>query len=622
MKKIYKFSIALIAISMIILLKSSIGVYADDAADVQSLIYRGLAITDGKSSEAYVWVTDAQNFAEKYPNSIAYSFFVNCCSNAKSYNDITLFNTKNKIIGGLLYLESEIKDIPNKSPLELVSETVNILDNQSPEAYRWVLDIMAILDKNPESSVYSSLKNNCSNALSYNDITLFNTKNKIVSDLTVLDGEIVISSVFDGIIIVKSPNKTDYVEGECFNPVGTEINITFINTYRDGSIKTIQKVVTDYTVDTTTKLKTSDTKWTYSYTYEGITKTVSQDISVDKFVPELMSTTLDSISVVAEPKKTEYLIGESFNKKGLKINAKYKNTWSDGSISYTTTKNVDYSVDCDTPLAKSDKKWVISYNDNGVVAKTSVKITVKSSDPVLNVKKKTLTPGDSFRLKVYGTDKFVMWKSDTYSVAEIDDNGLVKVKKTGSAKITATIGSGKKNIKLTCKITVKAKVSADKKVLFLDSEQYETFKVDTSKLKGATYNVYNGSGSFRLVDEGNDVFNVIPENRNWQTLSYISISNDRGYTEQIIPVFLYKDDGNKVMITIQRVYTDDNNQFSYVNCGFGNDSFKIYDEKLYKKLKKYVNSKSSSYAIEISKDSFETIIKKAVKNNKLTVGSY
>ena len=69
----------------------------------------------------------------------------------------------------------------------------------------------------------------------------------------------------------------------------------------------------------------------------------------------------------------------------------------------------------------------------------------------LNKTKVTLYEGDSIKLKVTGTLKKVIWKSSNIAVATVSSKGVVKAKKKGSAKITATV-QGKK---CTCKVTVK-----------------------------------------------------------------------------------------------------------------------------------------------------------------------
>lgn len=68
----------------------------------------------------------------------------------------------------------------------------------------------------------------------------------------------------------------------------------------------------------------------------------------------------------------------------------------------------------------------------------------------MNKKTATLRIGKSTRLKVYGTNQKIRWRSTKKSVASVSSSGKVTAKKLGTAKIYAKF-SGKK---LYCKVTV------------------------------------------------------------------------------------------------------------------------------------------------------------------------
>lgn len=68
----------------------------------------------------------------------------------------------------------------------------------------------------------------------------------------------------------------------------------------------------------------------------------------------------------------------------------------------------------------------------------------------LNKTKITLSPGETFRLKVSGTAKTPTWSSSNKKVAKVSKKGLITAVKPGTAKITAKVGKKK----LTCKVTV------------------------------------------------------------------------------------------------------------------------------------------------------------------------
>ena len=113
------------------------------------------------------------------------------------------------------------------------------------------------------------------------------------------------------------------------------------------------------------------------------------------------------------------------------------------------------------------KIYVISKADK----KKKCTITVTVGTPVTKVKlnktKSTMTVGKKQTLKATVTpkkasSKAVVWQSSNKKVATVTSKGVVKAKKAGTVKITATAkdGSGKK---ASCKVTVK-KVSAAKPV--------------------------------------------------------------------------------------------------------------------------------------------------------------
>lgn len=73
-----------------------------------------------------------------------------------------------------------------------------------------------------------------------------------------------------------------------------------------------------------------------------------------------------------------------------------------------------------------------------------------ASKTTLNYKKKTLTKGQTLKLKVKGRKKKVKWSSSKKKVASVNEKGKVTAKRKGKAVITAKVGAKK----YRCKITV------------------------------------------------------------------------------------------------------------------------------------------------------------------------
>lgn len=80
-------------------------------------------------------------------------------------------------------------------------------------------------------------------------------------------------------------------------------------------------------------------------------------------------------------------------------------------------------------------------------------VSAKSSKMKLNKTSVEMNVKATVKLKVTGTSKKVTWSSSNKNVATVSSKGKVTAKKKGKATITAKVGE----LKLKCKVTVKAK---------------------------------------------------------------------------------------------------------------------------------------------------------------------
>ena len=157
-----------------------------------------------------------------------------------------------------------------------------------------------------------------------------------------------------GLEVTTAPTKIEYIEGQKFDPAGMVITAIY------GEEK---EEVTEYTYEPMGELKTTDTKITV--TYEG--QTVTQQISVAaKAVP--------SLEIAAEPNKTEYTAGETFDKTGLKVSA----TYNDG----TTAEITDYKLKPSRALCANDQKVTVSVGEASVEIPVTVAADPDAFDPV------------------------------------------------------------------------------------------------------------------------------------------------------------------------------------------------------------------------------------------------
>lgn len=139
--------------------------------------------------------------------------------------------------------------------------------------------------------------------------------------------------------IKQAPTKTQYNEGEDFNPDGMIIEAT----YKDGTTKTI----TDYKIENGYNVKNNQEQITISY--EGII--VQQEITVTP-------NPLVEIIVAEEPDKTTYVEGQDFDKTGMVITGIYEDE-SEYEIH-------EYNIENGTDLTKEQTYVTIEYENKTV----------------------------------------------------------------------------------------------------------------------------------------------------------------------------------------------------------------------------------------------------------------
>lgn len=184
-----------------------------------------------------------------------------------------------------------------------------------------------------------------------------------VVTVTTQDGSFTASCTFtiheielESIAITTPPSTTAYHYGDTFSKTGMVVTAY----YDDETSEVLDD--SDYTVSPSGALTDSDTSITISYTYNGVTKTATQNITV---------ATLSSIAVTTQPTKTTYYVGEIFDPSGMIVTA----TWSDNTTSTVT----NYTYTPDTALTSSDTTITISYTVGGITQTATQAITVNTS---------------------------------------------------------------------------------------------------------------------------------------------------------------------------------------------------------------------------------------------------
>ena len=162
--------------------------------------------------------------------------------------------------------------------------------------------------------------------------------------------------------IITPPIKTTYVAGEDFDASNMVVQATF----EDGSLMEVN----DFKLANNYNLVKGQTYVTVMYTYDGITKTVKQPITVTNKVT--------GIIVSVPPTKTMYVPGQSFDSTGMVVLAIYENGASQAITGYTIT---------DGTIVEGQSTVTISYKDpeTSKVFTTTQKIRIGSGIESLEI---------------------------------------------------------------------------------------------------------------------------------------------------------------------------------------------------------------------------------------------
>lgn len=261
------------------------------------------------------------------------------------------------------------------------------------------------------------------------------------------------------IAITNPPNKKDYVEGQTFDPAGMVVTAT----YSDGTRAT----VTGFTYAPDGALAVNDTSITISYTENGVTRTTTQTISIQKKPPVLASLEISGLETVEIPGTANYSVtgkdadGQDFDLSETAHIWSIQNDPAGVSISNKGTLTVTEDA--------APGEIVIQVSAGNIFATKTVQLA-KPVTPEITLSaapSKPISYGDTFTLtasvKNGEENGRFLWKSSDGDVFEVIGNGetvTVKALKTGNAAISVTYGVTKastSDIHVTpCAITARA----------------------------------------------------------------------------------------------------------------------------------------------------------------------
>lgn len=245
--------------------------------------------------------------------------------------------------------------------------------------------------------------------------------------------------------ITTPPTKTEYKEGQNFDKTGMVVEAT----RKNGNKET----VTNYTIENGNNLKVDQTKVTISYE----DKTVEQEITV---IPN----PLIEIKVDKAPNKTNYVIGQNFDKTGMVITGIYQDE--------TTVEILDYTIENGNNLTKEQTSVTISYL--GKTTTQAITVVEKAITGIsVNKKPSKLTYiQNKETLELNGGSITVAYNDETTETVDMT-----------SEQVTVT-GFDNKNIgKITLTLTYQSKTTT------LEVEIIEEEKAENSNLENAKCNV-------------------------------------------------------------------------------------------------------------------------------------
>ena len=180
----------------------------------------------------------------------------------------------------------------------------------------------------------------------------------------------VVSKSLENIIITSPPNKTDYIEGQFFNPEGMVITARYDN----GSIEQIF----DYEYSPTRALVQEDTLIVITYGSKQVTQTIS-----------VREKSLVRIAVTSQPTTVSYIEGQQFDPTGLVIQAYYDNG--------TSIVVTDYTYSPTGALKIGDRTATVTYYAQTADISISVKAKTITALSISNPPNKTTyTEGELF----------------------------------------------------------------------------------------------------------------------------------------------------------------------------------------------------------------------------------
>ncbi len=367
-------------------------------------------------------------------------------------------------------------------------------------------------------------------------VTISYTDNGVTKSL---DYEITVqkNSVIN--IEMKSPpTKTEYKEGQQFDTTGMVIEATFKN----GTTKTI----TDYTVENGNNLKVNQDPVTISYGGKSI---ALNNITV-------IQNSLLEIRIAEEPNKTKYIVGQNFDKTGMKVVGIYQNGDSHEIIDYTVKNGLNLTIDQSSVEIIFEGK---SINQNITVEEKSITNVVINKLPT--------------KLNYYQNKDNIDLSGGSIKVS-FNDNSYEEISLT--SELVTISGYNNKNIgKNTITVTYQAKTTSfDVEIIAEPKPENSKFDTADCQIISAKYYTYTDSQKqdYFILDAIIDKIFINKNNDNYEYFYFLSSSQDEFAINDWVKITDYTSSDNKLQFKINskdiknydKLLSSNNDLFLYV----------------------------------------------------------
>ncbi|MBE6760418.1 MAG: PASTA domain-containing protein [Ruminococcaceae bacterium] len=159
--------------------------------------------------------------------------------------------------------------------------------------------------------------------------------------------------------------------------------------------------------------------------------------------------TLSSVSIISQPTKTVYYLGDSFDRSGLSVRANYNDGTSADITGSCTLSGFNSS-------SAGTKTVTAGYSEGGITRSGSFQITVSAPDVVIAPMSVSMNVGDTEYISYtyIPNNGSVSFSSSNNSVAKVSNDGTVTAVGKGSAAITATVSYNGYTSSEKCQVTV------------------------------------------------------------------------------------------------------------------------------------------------------------------------